>query len=223
MISGDEQRKKNVLFIGAHPDDVVLGAACMIRWCIEQGGRYQPIIISCTPCYDVEGNDHIMDEWSATNQLLGVTVSDMGCLTNKHFYEEQDRLRIYFDELNAQYHPTCVFTHSGCTIHQDHRAVFEMARRVFRYAGLLGYHDVKSMPDFHPLVFLRTGLETIKLKQQCVALFESQKYVRYMQPDVILGLAQYFGALALNLDYDVVFEAIERMRKEELIKKEVKK
>lgn len=187
------RKKRSVLAIGAHPDDVEIACGGTLRAHVMAGDSVH-VLTLCMG--EAGGESHVREaESMAAAQLMGVGLS-MAYLPDTRISEGAETIAV-IEEAIRRVEPSVIYTHSEHDAHQDHRNVFRAsvvaARRV---SGLLCYQAPSATIDFRPTRFTEISgyLET---KLQAIAAFKSQASHRpYMDPRVIEATARYWGRFA---------------------------
>lgn len=121
---------KKVCFIGAHPDDIELGCGAFIS---NINGKTD---ILCATLSDNQNNPlltNLVDEHYRSMAILGVPRHQvkLGTFTTRRFPELRQEILEYLYQLNREYQPDIVITHSRADIHQDHQQTTEEVLRAF--------------------------------------------------------------------------------------------
>ena len=187
------RKRRSVLAIGAHPDDIEIACGGTMRAHVMAGDS----VLVLTLCMGEAGGDRHMREAEsmAAAQLMGVGLS-MAYLPDTRISEGAETIAVIEDAIRTA-NPSVIYTHSEHDAHQDHRNVYRAtvvaARRV---SSLLCYQAPSSTVDFRPTRFTEiSGYLDIKL--QAIAAFKSQTSHRsYMDPQFIEATARYWGRFA---------------------------
>ena len=144
--------EQTVLAIGAHPDDVEIGAGGTLARLSEGGAR--ATIVLCAP----NGSDERFEEARRAAKILG---ADLELLygdrraANLDSYELVERL----GELVTRHAPALVLTHAAANFHQDHALVHKacsVVQRV-RYFDMLCFCPMNAhliAASFRPDAFV---------------------------------------------------------------------
>jgi LmbE family N-acetylglucosaminyl deacetylase len=119
---------QRVCFIGAHPDDIELGAGALIAQIVDQTD------IRCITLSDNQKNPdlvNIVEEHYASMTILGVPKEKviLGQFETRRFPQARQEILEYMIELNKSFNPDIVFVHTRADIHQDHGTVTEEDRK----------------------------------------------------------------------------------------------
>lgn len=199
---------RNVLFVGAHPDDEVACAGTLTKIAL---GTAHIDAVAFTDCADTAGLKsgpwQLDDEYAEAWRGLGVTPWGLGRHDNQRLSEvRQHILQFLYDQRNAGY--DLVLVPASTDIHQDHTVVREEAIRAFKNTTILGYE--------HPQNTIRAGVfnayvelteDDVAAKLEHAAIYKTQAKRPYMQPDFIRSLATVRG-LQIGKPYAEAFEVI---------------
>ena len=165
----------NVLFLGAHPDDVEMGCLCTLLNHQKAKDKVHYLLMS-------DGNRSIKSEvrlveYERVLEKLPKMVHRNLHLPDTKLYDTENREKIRwelerkrdFDNIGL------VYSHWINDIHQDHRVVAEECIRTFRYSTILQYEIVHSCPQFEPNYYVETTKEEMDEKMQLLDLFHTQK------------------------------------------------
>src|SRR4030065_1125952 len=140
---------KKVCFIGAHPDDIELGCGAFIS---NIHGKTE---ILCVTLSDNQKNPaliHVVEEHFRSMAILGVPRdhAKLECFATRRFPELRQEILEYLYQLNHEYHPDIVITHTRSDIHQDHQQTTEAVLRAFRGTTVLGFDALRSSYGLFP-------------------------------------------------------------------------
>ncbi len=199
-----------VLAIGAHPDDVELGAAGFLMKLKESGARVYNLTLTRGE-KGVNGNgrrDLETGRAAAFMELDGWWVLDFpdGELPDRIL-----AVKAIIEEKIKETGATLVLTHTDVDIHGDHRAVhaatLEAARRV---PTVLCYEDVSTVDSFQPNFYVDIT-NYIEDHLRVVSFHHSQEHRTYMDPEVIKGRAAHRG-LQIGASYAQAFKTLYLVR-----------
>src|SRR5882672_10386588 len=134
---GSTSPLNGVLAIGAHSDDIEIGAGGTIRWLCE---RFPDMEVRWVVLSAI-GERRVEARRSAAS-ILG---EGSKCTVDTHefrdgfFPYEGARVKEVFERLKGTTPPDVVFTHHGSDRHQDHRLVSELTWNTFRDHVILEY------------------------------------------------------------------------------------
>ena len=198
-----ETEELDVLAIGAHPDDIELGAAGVVyRLIRERAARIRFLILSAglqhwSTGQTFERGTRVGEAIEAA-RTLGVSASDVeilefpDCQLHLHLHDliEQIEQRLY---VNGRAANNVVLTHTAHDTHSDHRQAYEATIAAARaYSGtILLYQAVSTIPNmFDPTYFVSLTEEAIDAKQRALECHESQRAKDFMKRVRTEGMAR---------------------------------
>jgi LmbE family N-acetylglucosaminyl deacetylase len=217
----------NVLAIGAHPDDIELGAGGYIhRLITEQDASVSFLIFTAgrktmNPLQEYD-KDQRVKEAHLASRVLGVKsqeyvyvldYDDGGLHLCGHRLIDEIEKRMYGADGTTEYN--IVLTHSGQDTHADHREVFEASVSALRYfrGTVLLYQSPSTRPNgFHPTFFVNLDDEIVIRKCEAIRQHISQREKRYMTNRWIEAMASswaFFHRINPEKDRDTFLEAFE--------------
>jgi LmbE family N-acetylglucosaminyl deacetylase/ActR/RegA family two-component response regulator len=187
---GGRGGREVVLAVGAHPDDVEIGAAGTLL--AHRAAGHEVAILTMS-----RGARGGRDEARAGESRLAATI-----LGAALYLEDMEDTRISegdptisaISAVIESVRPTTVYTHSIHDVHQDHRnthrAVMVAAREI---GSVYCFQSPSATVDFRPARFLAID-EHIADKLAAIGAFASQAAVRlYLAPDLIEATARYWS------------------------------
>jgi len=186
---------KKVCFIGAHPDDIELGCGAFIS---NIQGKTD---IQCVTLSDNQKNPahtHLVQEHYRSMNILGVTRDHirLGTFVTRRFPELRQEILEYLYQLNHDYQPDIVFTHTRSDIHQDHQQTTEEVLRAFRGTTVLGYDALRSSYGFFPHFLVEVTEEDVERKINALAEYSTYHNKYYFDASVLRATLIRHGALA---------------------------
>lgn len=186
---------KRILFLGAHPDDIELGCGALIAHIIGHAD------VRCVTLSDNQNNPaltNLVAEHYRSMSVLGV-LKDQIILKDfetRNFPRDRQAILEFLYELNREFKPDIVFTHTQSDIHQDHDVVRVEALRTFRGVSVLGYDVLRSSYGFFPHFLVEVTEADVQKKVDALAeyMIYSKKY--YFDPEIIRSTSIRHGALA---------------------------
>jgi two-component system response regulator HydG len=196
--------QETVLAIGAHPDDVEIGAAGTLVAHRAAGDQVAILTLS----RGSRGGDQARRARESQEAA--------GVIGARLFLDDLDDTRIaegdptigVIDRVIAEIQPTIVYTHSVHDVHQDHRNVHRAAMVACRRVGrVYCFQSPSATVDFRPTHFVPID-EHVERKLKAIDTFGSQTGVRdYLEPDLISSTARYWSRYCAGR-YAEAFEAI---------------
>jgi LmbE family N-acetylglucosaminyl deacetylase len=143
---------RRVLCIGAHSDDIEIGAGGTLLKLVAQVPdlEIQWVVFSAPGLRAEEARR------SAEEFLTGVARKqvNIGSFRESYFPSEWLSIKDWFEEVKAKFDPDVVFTHYRHDRHQDHRVLSDLAWNTFRNHLILEFEILKYDGDLgHPNLF----------------------------------------------------------------------
>ena len=185
-----EERVERILAIGAHPDDVEVGAGGTLAAHAAAGD----VLTILTLSRGALGGDMTQRarESQESADILGARLL-LRDLEDTHIPEGNPTIAI-IEEAVADFQPTVVYTHSVHDLHQDHRSVHRAAmvacRRVSR---VYCFQSPSATVEYRPNHFVAVD-EYLGRKLKVIDAFGSQSGIRdYLEPELITATARYWS------------------------------
>lgn len=197
---------KRVCFIGAHPDDIELGAGALIAHITGQTE------ILCVTLSDNQKNPtltQVASEHRRSMAQLGMPDDHVivGQFETRRFPHARQEILEYLIDLNKRFRPEIVFTHTRSDIHQDHATVTEEALRAFRGVSVLGFDVLRSSYGFFPTFLVGVDEADVEKKLRALAEYNTYENKYYFDPQVTRATLVRHGALA-ELPYAEGFDIL---------------
>ena len=186
---------RRVLFVGAHPDDIELGAGALIAHIVSKTD------ILCVTLSDNKKNPdlpHVADEHRRSMKILGVPDDHVivGEFETRRFPHFRQEILEYLFQLNRTFHPEIVFTHTKADIHQDHGTVTEETLRAFRGTTVLGFDVIRSSYGFFPNFLVEVSEADLDKKLAALSEYNTYASKYYFDPAITRSTLVRHGALA---------------------------
>lgn len=190
---GRADRRLSVLCLGAHADDIEIGAGATLLGWIAGGAQVEVdwCVLSAT------GDRAAEAEASARGFLHGTVASmiEIARFSDGHFPYEGEKIKAWFEGLKARVNPDVILTHRADDAHQDHREVNRLTRTVFRDHLILEYEIPKWDGDLgQPNLYV--PVDPARLDRKIDLLhrhFGSQRSKDWFDPETFRGLARLRG------------------------------
>jgi LmbE family N-acetylglucosaminyl deacetylase len=183
----------SVLCLGAHADDLEIGAGGTIMTWIGAGAK-----IDIHWCVASAGGPRAAEaEASAKDFLAGAARAtiELGAFRDAYFPYEGAAVKQWVDAQKARMRPDVVLTHWSGDAHQDHRLLSELAWNVFRDSVILEYEIPKWDGDLgRPNVY--QPIEEAVLARKVELLdkhFGTQRSKDWFDAETFRGLARLRG------------------------------
>jgi LmbE family N-acetylglucosaminyl deacetylase len=193
LLPADPGRPLRILCLGAHADDIEIGAAGTLAALLaaRPGTRVRWAVFSAGPERAEEARA------AAERVLAGAGSSRMDVLgfPDGRFPTEMPALKDAVEAMARDERPDIVLTHRLADAHQDHRALAEAARNTFRDHLLLEYEIPKYDGDLgNPSLFVPLDRSAAEAKARLVwECFPSQRRRAWFTPDTFLALMRLRG------------------------------
>jgi two-component system, NtrC family, response regulator HydG len=197
--------REMVLAIGAHPDDVEIGAAGTLLAHRAAGDTVAILTLS----RGARGGDQLRRarESQEAAEVIGARLF-LDDLEDTHIAEGSPTIGV-IDAVIAEVQPTIVYTHSINDVHQDHRnthrAVLVACRRVGR---VYCFQSPSATVDYRPTYFVSID-DHLSGKLKAIDTFATQVGVRdYLEPGLISSTARYWSRYGGGGQHAEPFEVI---------------
>jgi len=186
---------KKVCFVGAHPDDIELGAGAFISNIL---GKAE---ILCVTLSDNQKNpllQSLVQEHYNSMHVLGVDREHvrLESFVTRRFPEMRQEILEYLYHLNRDFRPDIVFTHTRSDIHQDHQQTTEEVLRAFRGTTVLGFDALRSSYGFFPHFLVEVNEHDADKKLEALMQYSTYRDRYYFDPAVLRATLIRHGALA---------------------------
>lgn len=199
------KKRKGILAIGAHPDDIELGCGASLARLAKNGVYITAVVM--TP--GKSGADELIDRHQESREALKI----LGCQKTIHldFADTRAHLElngmiraledIIHHEIPSEVEIRRVYTMHNADRHQDHRAVYQASMVACRsIPQILGYETPSTWLSFMPQVFELVGEDDFNLKLKALSKHKSQSKRDYMRSERLRAVAQFRGQ-QINSNY----------------------
>ena len=186
---------KRILFLGAHPDDIELGCGALIAHVIGH------VDLRCVTLSDNQKNStliNLVEEHYRSMSVLGVQKDQIVLkdFETRNFPRDRQEILEFLYDLNREFKPDIVFTHTQSDIHQDHDVVRIEALRTFRGVSVLGYDVLRSSYGFFPNFLVDVTKNDVQKKIDALTEYKTYRDKYYFDPEIIRSTSIRHGALA---------------------------
>lgn len=197
---------KKICFIGAHPDDIELGCGAFISNII---GKTEILCITLSDNQKNPALTHLVEEHRRSMSILGVTPDQVKIesFITRRFPELRQEILEYLYQLNRDYQPDIVITHTRSDIHQDHQQTTEEVLRAFRGTTVLGFDALRSSYGFFPHFLAEVTEADVERKVRSLAEYTTYNDKYYFSAEVLRATLIRHGALA-ELPYAEGFDIL---------------
>jgi LmbE family N-acetylglucosaminyl deacetylase len=183
----------SVLCLGAHSDDIEIGAGATLLSMQEHGVRLDVhwCVLSGVGEREKEARA------SASDFLAAAESSQIEVMSfrDSFFPEQGDAIKSWFTALKERVHPDLILTHRKGDAHQDHRHVCRLTWNTFRDHCILEYEIPKWDGDMgQPNLYVPISATAVKRKiDLLISHFGSQRSKQWFDAETFLGLARLRG------------------------------
>jgi len=185
--------KLSVLCLGAHADDIEIGAGGTLLGWIAAGIRLEV----CWCVLSAPGLRAAEAEASAAAFLPGAarTRIEIAQFDDGLFPYQGDEIKGWLEDLRAAVDPDVVLTHRGNDAHQDHREISKVTWNLFRDHLILEYEIPKWDGDLgRPNLYMPLTASVLERKIELLqAHFGSQRSKPWFDAETFRGLARLRG------------------------------
>jgi LmbE family N-acetylglucosaminyl deacetylase len=186
---------EKLLFIGAHPDDIEIGAGALLAHVAGQAE------VRCLTLSDNQKNPqlgNVVEEHFQSMKVLGVSRQSVLVrnFETRNFARDRQQILEFLYELNTSYRPAIVFTHSQADMHQDHGVVTMETLRAFRGTTVLGFDVLRSSHGFFPHFLVQVSEQDVARKIEALSMYKTYADKYYFSPEVTRSALIRHGALA---------------------------
>jgi LmbE family N-acetylglucosaminyl deacetylase len=183
----------SMLCLGAHSDDIEIGAGAMLLSMLERGIRLD--VHWCV--LNGIGERKREATASATDFLAGAESAKIEVMSfeDGFFPEQGQAMKSWFEDLKGRINPDLILTHRGDDAHQDHRQVSRLTWNTFRDHCILEYEIPKWDGDLgQPNLYVPVSPGALKKKIDLLLLhFGSQRSKHWFDAEAFTGLARLRG------------------------------
>ncbi len=182
-----------LLCLGAHSDDIEIGAGGTILTWIGSGVRMHVTwcVLSAT------GSRAREAESSVAAYLEGADSRDirLGDFQDGFFPYEGAKVKDWIEKLKADVNPDVILTHRRGDAHQDHREINQITWNTFRDHLILEYEVPKWDGDLcQPNAYMPMTSSALERKIKLLEThFASQRGKDWFDPEIFSGLARLRG------------------------------
>jgi len=197
---------RRLLFIGAHPDDIELGAGALIA---HVAGQTEILCVTLSDNQKNPALSHLVEEYHRSMDVLDVPKEGriLGPFETRRFPDARQEILEYFLKLNRDFRPEIVFVHTKADLHQDHGTITEEALRAFRGTTVLGFDVLRSSYGFFPNFLVEVTEQDVEKKIEALSQYSTYKDKYYFSPEITRSTLIRNGALA-ERHYAEGFEAL---------------
>lgn len=165
-----------LLAVGAHPDDIEIGAAALVSKAVGLGIETHFLVLTD----DMEDRGARRTEATLAAEALGVPrdhVLFAGLRDGRLRAESRSVSRVRELISGHGLKPSLIVTHTTADSHNDHVEANRIAHAAFRECVFLHYsvHLSREQQPFAPRIFVEVSREKLEAKSRALALHDSQR------------------------------------------------
>lgn len=188
---GEELR---ILCLGAHSDDIEIGAGGTLMTLIERGIRLD---VTWSVLSGGGGQREQEARSSAADFLAGAAQSriEVMAFRDGFFPEFGEVIKSWFESLKERTNPDLILTHRRDDAHQDHQLVNRLTWNTFRAHSILEYEIPKWDGDMaQPNLYVPVSMNCLQRKIELLMKhFGTQRSKQWFDPETFRGLARLRG------------------------------
>jgi LmbE family N-acetylglucosaminyl deacetylase len=183
----------SLLCLGAHSDDIEIGAGAMLLGLMERGVQLDVhwCVLSGGGVRDDEARK------SAADFLTKAACAKIEIMSFRDgfFPEQGEAIKQWFEKLKDRINPDLILTHRRDDAHQDHQLVCRLTWNTFRDHQILEYEIPKWDGDIgQPNVYVPVSAAALARKiELLMAHFGSQRSKQWFDDETFRGLARIRG------------------------------
>jgi LmbE family N-acetylglucosaminyl deacetylase len=183
----------SVLCLGAHSDDIEIGAGGTLLSMQERG-----VLLNVHWCVLSGSRERESEARASASEFLSAAKSsqiEVMAFRDGFFPEQGDAIKSWFTALRDRVDPDLILTHRKGDAHQDHRHVCRLTWNTFRDHCILEYEIPKWDGDMgQPNLYVPISASALKRKiDLLIAHFGSQRSKQWFDSETFLGLARLRG------------------------------
>ena len=183
----------SVLCLGAHSDDIEIGAGATLLSMLERGICLEVLWIVLSGAGEREN-----EAMASAADFLGAAASariEVKSFQDGFFPQQGSAIKSWFETLKGRVNPDLILTHRRDDAHQDHRHVSRVTWNTFRDHCILEYEIPKWDGDIgQPNLYMPISAGVLKRKiDLLMSHFGSQRSKQWFDAETFLGLARLRG------------------------------
>lgn len=186
-------KKLSVLCLGAHSDDIEIGAGATLLTWLASGAE-----LDVHWCIATGGGDRASEARASAQDFLGGAAKstiELGGFRDSYLPYEGAKVKEWVEAQKPRMKPDIVLTHCAKDAHQDHRLINELAWNAFRDSIILEYEIPKWDGDLgQPNTYI--AIEEAMLAKKIALLekhFATQRSKDWFDAETFRGLARIRG------------------------------
>lgn len=186
-----------ILFVGAHPDDIEIGAGGTLLKHLMKGDDIVYVVFSKGEkgCPQNEPCDRVQELLSILNSLK-LKSFYIHSFPDTRLHEHFSEIKDIIEDLASVFKPDRVYTHSLNDTHQDHSTIARATKIACRHIPqVLSYWSPSSYNEFHPVYFIDIT-DVFSDKIRLLENYKSQGRKDYVKRELVHTVNKYMGFLA---------------------------
>lgn len=183
----------SVLCLGAHSDDIEIGAGGTLLSMMERGIRLEVVWVVLSAAAEREAEAR-----ASAADFLAMAASaqiEVKSFQDGYFPEQGEAIKSWFESLKSRVDPDLILTHHRRDAHQDHRQVCRLTWNTFRDHCILEYEIPKWDGDIgQPNLYMPISASALQRKiDLLISHFGSQRSKQWFDDEIFRGLARLRG------------------------------
>lgn len=183
----------SVLCLGAHSDDIEIGAGATLLSMLERGVCLEVLWIVLSGAGEREN-----EAKASAADFLGAAARaeiEVKSFQDGFFPEQGNAIKSWFETLKGRVNPDLILTHRRDDAHQDHRHVCRLTWNTFRDHCILEYEIPKWDGDIgQPNFYMPISASALQRKiDLLISHFGSQRSKQWFDAETFRGLARLRG------------------------------
>lgn len=183
----------SVLCLGAHSDDIEIGAGATLLSMQERG-----VLLHVHWCVLSGSGERESEARASASDFLSATEHsqiEIMSFRDGFFPEQGEAIKSWFEALRERVDPDLILTHRKGDAHQDHRQVCRLTWNTFRDHCILEYEIPKWDGDIgRPNVYVPVSASALRRKiDLLITHFGTQRSKQWFDSETFLGLARLRG------------------------------
>jgi len=183
----------SVLCLGAHSDDIEIGAGATLLSLQERG-----VLLDVHWCVLSGVGERENEARASASEFLSTATRsriEVMSFRDGFFPEQGDEIKSWFTALRERVDPDLIFTHRKGDAHQDHRHVCRLTWNTFRDHCILEYEIPKWDGDMGQAnLYVPVSASVLNRKiELLISHFGSQRSKQWFDSETFLGLARLRG------------------------------
>lgn len=177
-------KNKKICFIGAHPDDIELGCGALIS---NISDKCNILCVTLSKNQNNTANKNLIKEHVRALTFLNIPENNiiLSDFDTRNFSNSRQKICDYLLNINKEYQPDIIFTHSFSDMHQDHEVVSKEVLRIFRQKTIIGFEISKSSYNYTPNFFFEVSEKDVNNKIEALMRYKTYKDKDYFFQDAI--------------------------------------